>query len=444
MHRLLLILILLAGFPAQAARIINLGQDEASTLTFNQPIKTVFISNPEIADYQVIDDQKLVVFGRQVGNASLLVFGTDNVTLANRQLVVNQSLTHIQQHIAVNHPDADVSITNLGDQVVLSGIVSSDKEKQAIYSLVGELLGKEYEDYKINWDLGDRQLEIDFMTRRRYDGLVNNIEVATTKQVNVKLSIAEVSHTFLQQLGVQWGSIVGDGTFAGNGQFFDFVTNFSADDIGVFISAVDDDNVGQILAEPNLSVISGETASFLVGGEIPIVVFIDDTYTVTYKEFGIRLELAARVLEDDQIKLSLMPEVSAIDTTYRSEILDIPSFRTRRARTTVELADGQSFVLGGLLSTEDRESLSKIPLIGDVPILGSLFRETQTERRKTELIIVATVNLVEPIQASDVQLPTMRRTSTLSRFLGLPASSQADPETQEWAQDILMTGGFKQ
>ncbi|WP_087023863.1 type II and III secretion system protein family protein [Thaumasiovibrio subtropicus] len=442
MQRVIGFLALLMVFPTMAARIVNLGQDEATTLVFEQPIETVFITNPEIADYQVIDEKRLVVFGRAVGNASLLVFGANRTTLANRKLVVNKSLTHIQQQIAINHPNAEITVTNLGDQVVLTGTVSSDRERQAIYSLVGELLGKDYDDYKINWDIGEKSLEIDFMTRRRYAGLVNNIELATTKQVNVKLSIAEVSHTFLQELGVRWGSIVGDGTFAGNGQFADFVTNFSADDIALFISAVDDDSVGQILAEPNLSVISGETASFLVGGEIPIVVFINDTYTVSYKEFGIRLEVAARVLEDDQIKLSLMPEVSAVDVSYRSEVLDIPSFRTRRARTTVELGDGQSFVLGGLLNTEDRETLSKIPLIGDVPILGSLFRHTQTERRKTELIIVATVNLVEPVQATQIQLPTIQRTSTLSRFLGIKPTTS--PKTQQWAEEILMTGGFKQ
>ncbi len=442
MQRFVWFLLLTLSFPTLAARIVNLGQDEATTLTFSQPIETVFITNPEIADYQVIDETRLVVFGRAVGNATLMVFGANKSTLANRKLVVNKSLTHIQQHIAINHPNAEISVSNLGDQVVLTGTVSSDRERQAIYSLVGELLAKKYEDYKINWNLGDQSHEIDFMTRRRYEGLVNNIEIATTKQVNVKLSIAEVSHTFLQELGVQWGSIVGDGTFAGNGQFADFITNFSADDIALFISAVDDDTVGQILAEPNLSVVSGETASFLVGGEIPIVVFINDTYTVTYKEFGIRLEVAARVLEDDQIKLSLMPEVSAIDASYRSEILDIPSFRTRRARTTVELGDGQSFVLGGLLNTEDRETLSKIPLIGDVPIIGSLFRHTETERRKTELLIVATVNLVEPVHATQIQLPTMRRTSTLSRFLGI--SPDTPPAAQRWAEEILMTGGFKQ
>jgi len=202
------------------------------------------------------------------------------------------------------------------------------------------------------------------------------------------------------------------------------------------------DTVGQILAQPNLSVMSGETANFLVGGELPVVTVVDGTTNVEYKEFGIRLDLMAKVLEDDKIKLSLMPEVSSLDTQYSNASYNLPALKTRRARTTVQLADGKSFVLGGLLSTEDKESLSQIPFIGEIPVLGALFRSSGTERTRTELVIVATVNLVQPVEPSAVQLPTMQRTTSLERFFNVEPTS-SNKEQNKWANEIYATGGFK-
>lgn len=430
---------LIVSASASAAKIVNLAEGDAQTIRVSSDIGSVFISNPEIADYQVIDKNKVVFFGKSIGNASLFIFDEEGGTLVNRKLVVNKSLVHIQQQIQLRYPDVDVSIYNLGEQAVLSGMVSSDQEKEDIYRLAGELLGKEAEVSIVEWDLGDNDYEMDFMRRYRYPGVLNNIEVNATKQVNVKLSIAEVSHTFMENFGIQLGS---QGQTAG--VFVDYLTNFSADDIISVITAIGDDNVGQILAEPNLSVISGETASFLAGGELPVITVVDGTTDVEYKEYGIRLELMAKVLRDDKIKLSLMPEVSALDETYyKNDDFDIPALRTRRARTTVELGDGQSFVLGGLLNTEDTESLRKIPYIGDIPVLGALFRHTETSRTRTELIIVATVNLIQPIHPSQVQLPTMEKSSNLKRFFAIDGERTSKAE-DKWAEQVLAAGGFKQ
>ncbi|PJC86112.1 general secretion pathway protein GspD [Vibrio sp. HA2012] len=429
--------LLLCIFPVSAARIVNLSEGDAQTIQASAEIGSVFISNPEVADYQVIEKDKVVFFGKKIGNASLLIFDEEGNTLVSRKLIVNKSFVPVQQQIQLRFPDADIDIYNLGDQAVLTGSVATEQEKEDIYNLVGELLGKEAEVTTIEWDLGDEDYEMDFMRRYKFKGLVNNIEVSTTKQVNVKLSIAEVTHSFLEEFGIQLGS-----ASASSGVFVDYINNFSADDIISVITAIGDDNVGQVLAEPNLSVISGETASFLAGGEIPVVTVIDGGTNIYYREYGVRLELMAKVLRDDKIKLSLMPEVSALDNTYSSESYDLPALKTRRARTTVELGDGQSFILGGLLSTEDRESLQRIPFIGDIPILGALFRHTATERTKTELIIVATVNLVQPLRPSQVQLPTMEKTPTLRRFFALDGTY--DKAEGMWAHQILASGGFKQ
>ncbi|MCC4797722.1 general secretion pathway protein GspD [Enterovibrio norvegicus] len=431
------------SLTVQAAGIMNLGTGDARPLSFKSNIGTVFISNPEVADYQVIDNNRLVVFGRDIGTTTLIIFGESSEELLRRKIAVNQSLTNIEQTIAIRYPDINVSVLNLGEQVVLSGFVPTQKEKNDIYSMVGELLNKEFTEKRTEWKTDEgEEFDIDFMARRYYRGLVNNLEVSVTKQVNVKLTIAEVNSALVNELGIEWGTILTDG-FAGNGQFFRGISGLGggATNVATFISAINDDSVGQILSEPNVSVISGESASFLVGGEIPVTYRVDDGYRIQYKEFGIGLDLAAEVLRDDKIKLAIQPQVSSVDAQFGNTLLDIPSFKVRRARTTLELGDGQSFILGGLLSTEDQEELSKIPFIGDVPILGALFRNTSTTRRKTELIIVATVSLVEPISSSNVRIPSIQRTSTLSRFFGIKPSTS--PEVSKWQEQILATGGFK-
>lgn len=428
------IICLIIFVQAAYARVVNLSEGDARSITTKQEIGSVFISDPEVADYQVIDENKVVFFGRQTGNASFMVFDKEGNTIISNKLVVNKSLVHIEQQIALRYPDADVSIYNLGEQAVLSGTVASEKTKEEIYRLTGELLGKEAEITNVNWQIGEEEYEMAFMRRYRYPGVVDNIEVKTTKQVNVKISIAEVSHTFLEEFGIEIGTV-------SPGVFVDQLTSFSADDIISVITAIGDDRVGQVLAEPNLSVISGETASFLAGGEIPVVTVIDGSTDVEYREYGIRLELMAKVLNDDKIKLSMLPEVSALDNQYQNENFDLPALKTRRARTTVELGDGQSFVLAGLLSTEEREELRRIPYIGDIPVLGALFRKTATERTKTELIIVATVNLVQPIHPNQIQLPTIHRTYNLNRWLGL--SDDYPKASEEFVNQILSAGGFK-
>ncbi|WP_340642533.1 type II and III secretion system protein family protein [Photobacterium damselae] len=437
MNKVILFLIIsIYSVIASAESLLNLSEGDAATVPVDTEIDSVFISDPAIADYQVIDKNKVVIFGKKIGHTNLFIFDNEGNELANRKVIVNKSLSEIKQYISIKFPDANIDIFNFGEQVVLSGTVSNEQVKDEINNIVGTLLSKKSNDFNFNLETDDQDYEVQFMKQKHFTGLVNNIEVLATRQVNVKLSIAEVSHSFLEQIGVQYNSIG-----HAPGVFVNPLTNFSASDILSVITAIGNDGIGQVLAEPNLSVISGESASFLVGGELPVVTIVDNGTNVTYKEFGVKLELLAKVRKDNKITLSLMPEVSSLDTQYSNDKYDLPALKTRRARTTVELGDGQSFVLGGLLSTEDKERLNKVPYIGDIPVLGALFRNSRTERNKTELIIVATVNLVQPIHPSQVQLPTIRKTTTLDRFFAL--DSNYESANDKWANEILATGGFK-
>lgn len=424
-------LLCVCSLKVSSKEIENLSVGDAKSMVSHAEIGSVFISNPKIADYKVIDKHKVVLFAREVGNSVFIAFDVKGREIINTQVIVSQNYTVIEQQVKLRFPTSDIDIFAIGANAVVSGTVLNEEDRDQIYEMVAALL---VDTSKENNTGGDRT-ELTYMDKLNFEGVINQIDVVRTKQVNVKLTIAEVSHSFMQDFGIKVGS---------NGQagiFVDQLVHFSASDIVSVITALGTDSVGQVLAEPNLSVISGEDASFLVGGELPVVTVVDGTTNVQYKEFGVKLDLTAKVERDDKIKLALAPSVSSLDTRYTTNNDTLPSLKTRSARTTVELGDGQSFVLGGLLNTEEKESLIRIPFIGDIPILGALFRHTGTERSRTELIIVATVNLVQPVKANQIQLPTMQKTSTLRRFLGM--GSDYERAEDEWASEVLNAGGFR-
>ena len=433
------VVIAILAFPslALADASMQLVVGQAKPVIASETISTIFIANPEIADYQVVDRTKVIVFGKKTGTTSIMVFDEKLNLLVDNKITVSANFYDIQQQIKLIYPDAIVDIRNIGEQILLTGKVFNEMDKDGINDLVGELLLKDVNTTEMKWDSEGEDDVVEFMTTRKYKGIANQIEVDVTRQVNVKLTIAEVSQSFSEQFGLKYNTIgQAAGTFAGG------LNNFSANDLLVTINAAGSDSAGQILAEPNLSVISGESASFLAGGEVPIITSSNTGTSVSYKEFGVRLNVMVKVLRNNKIKLILEPEVSSLDVQYANPNYNLPSFKTRRTKTTIELSDGQSFVLGGLLNSEDIETLSKVPLIGDIPILGALFRDSKTTRSKTELVIVATVNIVNPIEQNVIQLPSMIRSTTLSRFFGIP-DKEYSPMIIKKVDEILATGGFK-
>ncbi|HAT8492642.1 TPA: pilus assembly protein N-terminal domain-containing protein [Vibrio vulnificus] len=421
------------------ANTTQLSEGQMRVIALGQSIKSVFIANPDIADYQVIDKHKVAVFGKQQGKTSLALFGEEGQTLYSSDIVIETTFEGVEKKISKLYPDSKINIENIGDQVVISGTVSSEKIKDQVYVLLGELLKRKSNITEISAqsaDLGsNNSLPLDFMQRREYEGIINNVQVVTTKQVNVKLTLAEVSHRFAETLGVKYST---NGKPAG--VFVDQLTHFSAKDIVSIIEAKGEDGVGHILAQPNLSVMSGETAKFLVGGELPVVTVVDGSTNVEYKEYGVSLNVAAKVLSDEQIKLTLLPSVSTLDKQYEATDYELPALKTRKAETTVQLADGKSFILGGLMSKEENESVSRIPLLGDIPLLGALFRSSNTERNQSELIIIATVNLVKPVESKEIQLPNIQTTSTLQRLFNIYGTQQTTDNQDDVNRSL--NGGF--
>ncbi|WP_407547179.1 type II and III secretion system protein family protein [Vibrio parahaemolyticus] len=423
--------------------LLNLAQGEAKTINLDNKgnVETVFISDPKVADYKVITLSRVVIYGVGLGTTSIIMYDRLGNEVYNAELIVNKSLRLLKQTLVARFPNEHIEISNVGEHIVLDGTVSSEDVKNKIYRLVGEMLNQSRirNVYSVpqmegEEDSGDDN-ELSYTATYVYEQVINNLKVLSTNQINVKLTVAEVSNSFLSQLGVTYGG-------PDTGKFVNKLLDFSAEDIVTVISASKDENIGQILAEPNLSVISGEKASFLVGGEIPIAVSDNNSVSVDYKEYGVKLSMIAKVTDSDNIRLSLFPEVSSIDETNKTStgLISAPALKTRRAHTTVQLKNGQSFVLAGLLTSEEREAVSKIPLLGDIPILGALFNSSATNRTKTELIIVATVNLVDPVEEDDVKLPAFESTSDIERLLGVDFSNT---EEGSGLEKTVSQGGFK-
>ncbi|WP_299014314.1 pilus assembly protein N-terminal domain-containing protein [uncultured Photobacterium sp.] len=413
---------------AYASELFSIDKGAAKTIKVSRKIDTVFVSDPMVADYKVIDDTKVVVYGISTGDASIIIYDRGGNEIYNAELVINKSLRAVKQMLIARYPEEKVTIHNLGDQIVLDGIVSSEEIKTQIYRTVGEMLKKGKTVNKSKLVQG-----LNYTVNYDYDGIINNLKVLATEQINVKLTVAEVSSSFLSKLGVKYSDMF---SFPDGGSIVQNVLDFSAKDIVAIISAKNDDKIGQVLAEPNLSVISGETASFLVGGEIPLSVQTRDGTTIIYKEYGIKLSMVAKVTDSENIRLTMLPEVSSIDQTRIYS--DLPTLKTRKAQTTVQLKDGQSFVLAGLLTTEEMESLSKVPFFGDLPLLGSMFRYTESNKIKTELVIVATVNLVNPVKSKKIKLPSYHATSDLERLFNIDLSGIRDSELEQ----TIQAGGF--
>jgi pilus assembly protein CpaC len=419
--------------------VIESGRGELVRL--ERPANSVFIADPDIADVQVKSQSLLYLIAKKAGSTTLFaVDGRDKVVL-NVRVEVSYNLTRIQEAIHQLVPAAVVSVSTIDESVVIEGTVYSAAEADDILGVVRRFLP----EIKGGAFGGKSSANTNM--------IVNRLKVAAPNQVNIRVRVAEVSRDLIKQFGFNWDAAVAKGSMifgvAGNNAT-SLITNpttgtaaatalggtfqtrsLSTDlkttvnslfgqtqignaDLSTVIDALDNNGLATILAEPNLTAVSGEPASFLVGGEFPIPVASTSqlglqTVTVEFKKFGVSLNFVATITSGNRINLHVEPEVSQVSNTFAVNIggIQLPSIATSRADTTVELASGQSIAIAGLLQNDVTETLKNFPWVGDIPILGQLFRSDQFRRQETELVIVVTPYIVRPIAtASKLQLPT--------------------------------------
>ena len=427
------------GEPAGAQRptterLLSVGEGELVTLPAS--VTSVWTSNPEVADVYVANPRQIHLFGKAFGEATIFATNAAGTVVYSSNIRVSQNLTSIDKMMRAAMPEADVKVVTVGQLAVLNGVVASPEASAEAERLATALLNP-----GVNTSDPAASLKM---------AVVNRLRIATPLQVNLHVRIAEVSRTFVKDIGVnlttrdrtggfQFGlasgrqgtiatapGVIGSGQVNESGQLpGETIVQFpGAKEIGSTIGGFGrlfgldilgsldaGESQGQVstLANPTLTALSGETATFLAGGEIPILVSQGlGAVSVEYKQYGVSLAYTPVVLADGRISLRVRPEVSQLSSAGAVTLNDnqIPALITRRAETTVELGSGESLVIGGLLQNNHDNSISKTPGLGDVPILGSLFRSNGFRRQETELVIVVTPYLVRPVDANSIVLPT--------------------------------------
>jgi pilus assembly protein CpaC len=408
------------GVVVEPTTPLTLEVRKGRVIRLDRPAAAVFVADPDTADVQVHSPSLVYVLGRRAGRTSLYAVDGDDQILFRRDIVVEHNLSGLRAVLREMAPGQAVSVTSIDGAIVMDGAVADPTLAQELRETAARYLGQD-------------------------ETIVNRMTVSAPTQVSLRVRVAEVSREVTKLFGVNWDALFTPGDFVfglATGRPFlgpggNVIPLFDADgtadavfgsysngsvNINGLIDALEREGLINVLAEPNLTALSGETASFLAGGEFPIPVGTDDDeITIEFKQFGVSLAFTPTVLRPDRISLRVRPEVS--DITDRGAIkvndLVIPALSTRRAETTVELGSGQSFAIGGLISNATRNNVEKFPGLGDLPILGPLFRSTNFKRSESELVIIVTPYLVRPVAEPTLASPIdgLREASDLDRIL---------------------------
>lgn len=362
------------------------------------PAASVAVADPAIADVQVISPRMLYVNGRGIGETSLIAVDNADNIIYETTVNVTHNLSRLKRAAEELSPNNDVVATSTDNAIILKGKVESPVAAEKLQRLANSFLR------------GDGQ------------SVINMLDTSATDQVMLKVKIVEVARNELKRFGINWESVFSPGNFVfGLGQGRDFVdagggfqrngdnsifisNNTGSRSISAAIDALESDGLLTVLAEPNLTTRSGTAANFLAGGEFPITVVQASTGTqpvasVEYREFGVSLQFTPVVLSPDKISLTVLPEVSSLDFANGVEQngFTVPALSTRRANTTIDLGTGQTFAIAGLLRSDQGNNIDKFPILGDIPVLGALFRSSEFQNSQTELVILVTPYIVRPV-----------------------------------------------
>lgn len=394
--------------PAQPVELLASGGKQLSIevsrgqlIKLSRPAAAVFVADPAVAEVSVKSPTLVYVFGKKAGDTTLYAVDERERVLLDLRLMVSHDLTRLNEQIRQTVPGAEISASSVQGGIVLHGMVANASQFDDLQRIAHRFIAKD-------------------------EQIINRVELTQANQINLRVRIVEVSRDLVKRLGFNidalttgkfaiglaaLGATTTTGTFPGGsilvreGGVSNIVGTgrIGGVDLNTVIDAMENEGLATILAEPNLTAVSGETASFLAGGEFPIPVPQDNnTITVQFKKFGVSLNFIPTILSGDRIALKVAPEVSQLSESG-AIVLDgfsIPSLTTRRAETSVELASGQSLAIAGLIQNNMRTDAQKVPGLGDIPILGALFRSNGFRRNETELVIIVTPYLVRPVSAS--------------------------------------------
>jgi pilus assembly protein CpaC len=379
---------------------VTLEVNEGRLVRLSHSAQSVFIANAGIADVNVKSPRMIYIFGKKPGETTLYALDSNDNVVTNARVVVSHNLSRLNNALGDLLPAGGVTASSVDGGIILTGAVATGADAADVRRLAGRFIGKG-------------------------EDIINRITVTQANQVNLRVRIADVSKNIIENFGFSWDAIFDTSDFAfriTTGTLFlepgivhpdgaltaDSALDAGNLDLNNLIDALASDGLVTILAEPNLTALSGETASFLSGGEFPVPTDVTDGKTaVEFKEFGVSLAFTPTILSDNRISMRVRPEVSELSEFGALEIGDvtIPGISTRRAETTVELASGQSFAIAGLRLDTRRQDTDDIPGLGNIPLLGALFQQNHLDKRQQELLIVVTPYVVRPT-STQPPLPT--------------------------------------
>jgi pilus assembly protein CpaC len=374
--------------PLQRDLTVTINQ--STPVSVARPFKRIAVSQPEIADASPTSNNRLYVRGRMIGSTNILVYDADGQLVEIIDVRVQHDIGAITADVAALFPNTHISMRTVAQRLHVRGFVPDDETAAEIIQIAASYAP---------------------------EAVIDALKLNRSQQVMLEVRFVEASREDIQEIGIgNEISRAGDFLFSTSANLLSgggansIATILGASggvNIDLFIQALEEKGIIHTLAEPNLVARSGETASFLAGGEFPVPVAADeDTVTIEFREFGVSLEFTPTILADNKISLEVSPEVSQLDPR-NSVILsnvEIPALSVRRANTTVELEDGQSFAIAGLIQNTVDSTSVQTPFLADVPILGALFRSNRFRENETELVIIITPRLATPAPVG-TQLP---------------------------------------
>jgi pilus assembly protein CpaC len=390
------------------ARFLALGIGKSIVIDLPRDIKDVLIADPKIATAVIRSAQRAYIIGATVGQTNIVFFDASGQQIAAYDIAVKRDLNGLRAALKQTLPNADIQIEGLGDGVMLSGTAGSPIEAQQAADLAARLVG------------GD------------VSKVVNSIAVRGRDQVMLKVTVAEVARSIIKQMGVDLSASLSYGTsavtfnnanpFTANGQAItsnSIVGSFgSTPSVQATVRAMESAGVVRTLAEPNLTAISGESATFIAGGEFPVPTGVtcqtaasgavgQCSPSIAYKKFGISLNFTPIVLAEGRISLRVMTEVSEVsnDNSVNISGLTIPSVKTRRAETTLEIPSGGSMAMAGLIQDQTKQAINGLPGLSTLPVLGALFRSRDFLNNQTELMVMVTPYIVRAVAQKDLSRP---------------------------------------
>lgn len=408
--------------------------NRSSLVEMPNPVKEIVIANPDIADVHVNNSKALTFIGKTAGATNVRIFDEAGKLLQTLDVTVGYDLPAIRRAMKKFIPDETIGVDMINTSVALTGQVRNNASIDKALKIAQEYIGGAYGDAKTA--VAPAASDVN-----PYPKILNMMKLISGQQVMLRVRVSEVNRDALKRLGIDPALVLAGRNFFTesalgtgiSGIVAGATSNWTVADsnkirgtgvvgwqsnsghrFGAQISALERDGLVKTLAEPNLVAVSGEQAEFLAGGEIPVVTPSSTsgtgtvpTVTTEYKPFGVSVKFTPDVLSQNRIRIIVQPEVSEISDANSIVMsgFTIPSITTRRAKTTVELAPGESFMIAGLIKDNTKASIDQLPGVKNLPVLGALFRSTEFQRNESELVISVTPYIVDPLKSSDVKSP---------------------------------------